>query len=272
VGLPNVAVIIAAKDAGRTLEPALQSIARQTYQPAEVVIVDDGSEPPLTLPPVLSRAQLLRTDVTQGPGAARNLALSRVSSPLVAVQDADDVSHPRRLESLAEGLTASPDLVALGTQAVMFQPGKRVHPHPLRPTDRTVVHAAFAGGKMRLIHPSVMFRRHVAEAVGGYPVGVYRGEDFIFLRRMAETGAIENLSGALYGYRSPRFTPVRRYLEDAMGKREPGDAMRYANVRELTRYPLHLARRAGAARHAASLVPSLSEWRAYLSDLGVRVR
>ena len=50
------------------------------------IVVDDGSPTPLAAP---AGATLLRLDVNQGPGAARNAGLDHVTTPLVAFVDAD---------------------------------------------------------------------------------------------------------------------------------------------------------------------------------------
>ncbi|MEI8239482.1 MAG: glycosyltransferase, partial [Actinomycetota bacterium] len=70
---------------GRT--PVLPMAAMPTTT-SRVIVVDDGSVPPLQLPPH-SHAQLVRLDHNSGPGAARNAGLAHVTTALVAFVDSD---------------------------------------------------------------------------------------------------------------------------------------------------------------------------------------
>ncbi|KAA8610015.1 glycosyltransferase family 2 protein [Salipiger aestuarii] len=65
----------------------------------QVVIVDDGSDPPLCLDggragPLRPPVQMLRNDAPQGPGAARNRALDHVSAEYLVYMDSDDSFAP----------------------------------------------------------------------------------------------------------------------------------------------------------------------------------
>lgn len=60
---------------------------------AQIVVVDDGSDPPLSLPDTLATT-LLRHDTAQGGGVARNLGLTAVTAPHMLFFDADDLLTP----------------------------------------------------------------------------------------------------------------------------------------------------------------------------------
>lgn len=74
----TVSVVIPAFQCQPTLDLTLASLSRQTY-PAdllEVIVVDDGSEPPLTLPPIRpERTKLVRLDDADKFGWGRANAL-----------------------------------------------------------------------------------------------------------------------------------------------------------------------------------------------------
>ncbi|MEJ1088239.1 glycosyltransferase family A protein [Microbacterium sp. Mu-80] len=74
---------------------AALSAAEQTPPPLEVIVVDDGSTRPLTVPahPLI---RVVRQS-NQGPSAARNRGIREARGELVAFLDADDLWHPGKL-------------------------------------------------------------------------------------------------------------------------------------------------------------------------------
>jgi hypothetical protein len=60
---------------------------------AQIIVVDDGSDPPLSLPDTPGLT-LLRHATPQGGGVARNLGLTAVTAPHVLFFDADDLLTP----------------------------------------------------------------------------------------------------------------------------------------------------------------------------------
>lgn len=98
---PRVSVIVAARDAGDTLEATLASIRAQTFTDWEVVLVDDGSNDGTgeIARTAIDRMRVVRHEVAQGPGASRNRAVREARGELVAILDADDVWYPSYLES-----------------------------------------------------------------------------------------------------------------------------------------------------------------------------
>jgi len=101
----KISVIIAAYDRPRLLARLLESIARQTLPPDEVIVVDDHSPAAdamaAALVPFRKRFKSLRTfrnPRNLGVGATRNLAIRASRFPLLAFSDDDDEWAPRRLE------------------------------------------------------------------------------------------------------------------------------------------------------------------------------
>ena len=114
----DVTVVIAAFDAAASIERALDSAARQTLPPREILVVDDGSTDD-TAKRVRGFAaawpcvRLITLPANVGPSAARNRAIRESRGKWVAILDADDAWRPDRLENLtawAERLDA--DLMA----------------------------------------------------------------------------------------------------------------------------------------------------------------
>lgn len=123
---PLVSVIMSNFNGSRYLEAAVTSVLSQSYRNLELIVVDDASEDDsLTILNRLrsgdKRLRLIARDNNVGPAGARNTALDAARGTWVAVVDADDLLHPRRIERLlaaAHALGANviaDDLVSFGS-------------------------------------------------------------------------------------------------------------------------------------------------------------
>ena len=104
-----VCVIIAARNAARTIPVAIASALRET-EVAEVVVVDDAStdntkDVALAADDGSGRLSVIRLDVNRGPSFARNTAIKASRSPFISILDADDFfleGRFRRLFAVAD--------------------------------------------------------------------------------------------------------------------------------------------------------------------------
>lgn len=92
-----VSVVIAAYNAEPTLRAALQSALRQDPRPAEVIVVDDGSEDGTASVAAAFPEVRVVKQANAGPSAARNTGIAEASQPWIAFLDADDLWLPDRL-------------------------------------------------------------------------------------------------------------------------------------------------------------------------------
>lgn len=103
-----VSVIVPSRNRPAQLSLALASIAAQDYKHIEVIVVDDGSSPPVQ-PDALrklsvSHTRLIRNDVSIGGAAARNQGIAASTGEYFSFLDDDDVLLPRKLSSLLEAI------------------------------------------------------------------------------------------------------------------------------------------------------------------------
>lgn len=102
---PAVSVVMAAYNASKFIEDAITSAQAQTLEDFELIVVDDCStDTTIEIVERMAasdpRIRLLRMTENGGPGAARHLAISNTTGEWVAIQDADDMMLPDRLEKL----------------------------------------------------------------------------------------------------------------------------------------------------------------------------
>lgn len=122
-GGPLVTVIVPCWRPDEGLLTSVASITAQTYADLEVVVVDDASGPGYEelfhqVTGGDPRVRLLRLERNGGSYLARRAALETARGELVTTQDADDWSHPERVERQVEALLAHPDSPASRSLAV----------------------------------------------------------------------------------------------------------------------------------------------------------
>jgi glycosyltransferase involved in cell wall biosynthesis len=100
-------VIVPTRDRPKGLRRAVESVLAQTVQDLEVIVVDDGSLVPATVPSD-SRIRLLRTERNRGPAGARNLGLRTAAGRFVCFLDDDDMWLPSTLDVARQGLARAP--------------------------------------------------------------------------------------------------------------------------------------------------------------------
>lgn len=200
---PKLTVLLAVHNGERWLAGALESVLRQTWEDFELLVVDDGSRD-RSVEIVASyrdeRIRLLRAEEHRGLAAALNRGLAHASAELVARQDADDVSDPRRFERQLTFLDAHPDVALLGTWYRRIDASGRQVATRRLPCDASLLRLALLF-YCPFVHTSIMMRGAVARELGGYDEAVRYAEDFELWSRIARRAPVANLPEALVGMR-----------------------------------------------------------------------
>ena len=107
-------VIIPTRDRRPLLERTLGSVFSQTLQPAEIIVVDDGSSDGTVeyIQSLGGQVRLVRPQL-RGPGAARNAGAAAATGDYLAFLDSDDLWFPWSLSAFADAVEryAKPALV-----------------------------------------------------------------------------------------------------------------------------------------------------------------
>ncbi len=88
---PMVSVVIPCYGRSELLKDALWSCIEQDYDPFEIILVDDGSDPPLEVPYPSRRVRVIRQARNQGSSAARNAGIRAARGKYVKLLDSDDL-------------------------------------------------------------------------------------------------------------------------------------------------------------------------------------
>jgi glycosyltransferase involved in cell wall biosynthesis len=203
----SVSVVIATFNHARLLTEAIESALRQTLDPVDIVVVDDGStdDTPAVLTRYGTRIRVLRQP-NRGPAAARNAGLAATRATYVAFLDADDVFAPTKLAEQVAVLERAPtvgwtycdvliETVATGATVTASERfGYRA-----RALDGWLFPELIHGNFIPAIAPLV--RRTVLDVVGGFDEGLTALEDWDLWLRMALLAEARYTPAVLATYR-----------------------------------------------------------------------
>jgi glycosyltransferase involved in cell wall biosynthesis len=193
----------------------LSSVQEQVRRPDHVVIVRDG---PVPAPLAAAVAELaagspVPTDVLELPangglGPALDAGLEACRHDVVARMDADDLSLPHRFAVQLPIIESGIDLVGSGLLEFGDDPDDLVGTRtpPTDPAD-IAVRARFADP---FNHPTVVYRRDLVRAVGGYSDFALM-EDYLLWAKLLVAGArVANVAEPLVKYRVGAGAYARR--------------------------------------------------------------
>jgi glycosyltransferase involved in cell wall biosynthesis len=246
---PWVTVLMPVFNGERYVAAAIESVLEQTHRQFELLILDDGStdDTPRILADYAARdtrIRVFRHDNMDQP-ATLNRGLRLARHDWVAIMDHDDICMPDRLKRQLQLRAQEPEARVIGTWALEINSEGRV----LRTRGRgatTVMEfrAQYAsGGRIPLVHPSVLMHRPTILELGGYDPVFGPSADTELWTRVAQRHPIVVVPEPLIMYRiHSQSMSVRRLFEQ----------------RELLRCIMERDR----ARRQLQPVPSVAEFRA----------
>jgi glycosyltransferase involved in cell wall biosynthesis len=228
---PLVSVLMASYNPGRYLRAAVESVLGQTYENIELILIDDGStDQSLDEVGDLLKDPRIRllSQRNAGKPTALNRALDIASGEYYAIQDADDISYPTRIERQVETMLSEPDLacVMCGHDLII---GDDVVGPTSRFKDREQCRGDIAGFKLPAHDPTVMYRCAKVKDVRYEPdLPIVEGWDYIL--RVGERFPMMVIGECLYSYRvhqasitksmpAERWRLMREVLERACARR-----------------------------------------------------
>ena len=271
---PLVSVIMPTYNAGAFIEESIESVLAQTYEPIELVIVDDASDD--STPEIAERyarrypdrVRFRRASERAGPCRRRNDALDLAGGTLIAWLDHDDLWKPDKTARQVEILQARPEvgLVYSGFEAFDSETRK---PVPWRDRESEAegdiliplfVRGCFIGSSTALFRREGLTRRRIRLREADFSFG----DDYFLWLVLSLDWQVVRIDEVLACYRLHPENESRRLGETNFHLR------RVALLREfLEQYPEATARlgrwrRRGLARHfvsAAHFESRRSRWR-----------
>jgi glycosyltransferase involved in cell wall biosynthesis len=235
----SIVTIIPLFNGARWIEGAVHSVFAQTIQSDEFIVVDDGSTddgPAIVAKLASERPITLLHKPNGGQSAARNFAVARSKSALIALLDQDDRWYPNHLEVLRrefekhEGMPLGwaysdfDDIDADGRVVSRSFIGRRQLENPKR-------HLTSLLSQGVIIQPSAtLINRAAFEAVGGFDERLCGYEDDDLFLRMFR----ENFDNAYVSYPTSQW----RIHEPSCGTSDRhDDSLRFYAMKLLAAFP-----------------------------------
>jgi glycosyltransferase involved in cell wall biosynthesis len=207
---PALSVLLPVRDAAPWLTQALASLARQTEGDFEVIAVDDGSrDASLEILEYAARRDP-RIRVFHRPASglpeALRFACEQARAPLLARQDADDLSHRERFAELRAYLHAHREVDVVSSRVRLF-PSTSVGAGMRRWSawhDSLLTHDAMHAERLidvPLLNGAAMLRRRAVESAGGWRERGGPEDMDLWLRLFAQGSRFAKLGRRLYSWR-----------------------------------------------------------------------
>lgn len=207
---PKVSVITTVYNCDKFIAQSVKSILNQSFRDFEYIIVNDGStdntsEIVQKLALSDNRIVFIDNKLNLGRVPSLNTSLKIAKGKYIAIQDADDLSLPERLEKQVAFLDKNPDHVLVGSNIIVMDENEKFISQPLRPLNspeakfNLLFRCTFA-------NPSIVFRKEVIEKQElKYEDNFIHAEDFKIISLINRYGKVCNLEEVLVKYRKHSF-------------------------------------------------------------------
>jgi glycosyltransferase involved in cell wall biosynthesis len=177
---PLVSVIIPVYNGAKYIKQAIESVCVQSYDPIEIIIVDDGStDDTLTIVRSFKVIRYIRQE-NRGCAVARNAGIIESNGELIAFLDADDYWSANKLNIQVGCLLNHPHIgYTLGKQRNFLEFGTD-RPFWLREELLLKDHTGFL--------PTLVIRRQVFETVGPFNTDYRISSDVEWFCRLEDAG------------------------------------------------------------------------------------
>ena len=191
---PRLSIIVPLYNKAPYVRKALESVVSQTYKDWECIIVDDGSTDGSaaicedfvrSLTPSIVHPIRLIKQLNSGVSAARNNGVAQSQGDYLAFLDADDWWKPTFLEEMDKLISAYPDAGLYATNYIYYKPGKTHVALTLKTGYINYPQSYYQSGAMPIWTGAACMPRKVFDEMGGFPLGVKLGEDFLLWAKTA---------------------------------------------------------------------------------------
>lgn len=202
---PMVSVVMVIRDVESFVAEAIDSILTQTFRDFEFIIVDFGSR---------DKSKEIASEYARNDERIRLVEIpacsyieAKIAACLlptgryIAIQDADDVSFPNRLEAEVEFMARHPELGLLGGAVELIDSqGKYLRTPGQYPTEDAEIRSALKEYNP-FWHPTVLILREAYVRAGGYRAPSSPSDDYDLWLRISEHYQSANLKQLVLKYR-----------------------------------------------------------------------
>ena len=201
---PNVSVVMSVYNGQAFLSEAIESILGQTLRDFEFVVVDDGSMDKTAeiLTDYASRDGRMRVlrHENKGRAVSLNIGISLATGDYIARMDADDVAMPYRLKEQVDFIERHPEVGLLGGAVELINTSGQAIKTARPPQEDSEIKSWMLRSNP-MFHPTVVMRKELALASGGYRKALLDADDYDLWLRISERSQLANLGKPMLKYR-----------------------------------------------------------------------
>lgn len=214
--MPSVSVIIPTYNRAKLVCEAIGSVLGQTFADFEVIVVDDGSidDTEKVVRGFLDPRIIYVRQENKGRSHARNYALNLARGRYIAFLDSDDLYLPEKLAIQVDYLDGHPHVGMVYTSAYCIDRfGNAMSEDYIACVSGWIYRMIAFFVPVTITLPTVMARRELFDAVGGFDEHMHRFEDTDMWRRISKVTQIDALS---------EFTcKLRSHDDNSLGVQNP---------------------------------------------------
>jgi glycosyltransferase involved in cell wall biosynthesis len=219
----TVSAVIPVYNRPGMLREAYSSCIGQNYNDLEVIIVDDGSEPPVEVD-VSDNTRVIRVSHTGRPGMLRNIGVQAARGRYIAFLDSDDLWLPGKIPAQLRFFRDNPDIRICHTREKWIRSGRTVSQRGQNHRRRGHI---FPDSLVKcIIGPSTaMMERALYRETGGFREDITVAEDYEYWLRITCREAV--------GYLDEPYTVKRAGDWDQLSESGPIEYYRIAALKKL---------------------------------------
>lgn len=234
-----ISVVIPLYNKAPHISRAIESVLAQTVQPSEIIVVDDGSSDgsDKIVKNYLKQGVKLIQQLNQGVSAARNRGVEEASEPYIAFLDADDEWLSQHLEYLSQLISQYPHASLFSTAHFirrgghLFRAKSSLQENWSGSIERFF--RVYSDGLSLVNSSTVCARKADLKIIGGFPIGVRRGEDIITWIKLAMISHVAHTSVATAIYHQDAVNRSNQFYETE----PPGSLTFIAHLIKFSRLP-----------------------------------
>ena len=213
---PYFSVIMPCYNEQQFVGRAIESILNQTLGRFEFLIFDDKSSDDTAsiieaYAKIDKRIVFIRNAKNIGYAASLNKGLELMKTDIIARMDSDDISYPTRFEKQYRFLMDNPSISIVGTSARLVRRSNNevIKDCHLKERHEDIVKHKYATSFN--FHPSIMARKELFTAFGGYDTTVLRSEEYDLWLKAYDTFKFHNLPEVLLDYSVKEASDLLRW-------------------------------------------------------------
>ncbi len=192
---PYISIVLPLYNGASFIKETLEAVGAQTFQDAEIIVVDDGSTDNSSeiveavsknsSSEILQNLKIIKQE-NQGVAAARNLGIQKSNGKWIALLDQDDLWLPEKLEIQNEAISENPEASWHYSAFARFYADGREKIKNNGSADRLKTLERMLSGKLFVPPSTVLVLKKIFEEIGGFDSKFIPSDEWDFFLKLAE--------------------------------------------------------------------------------------